>query len=401
MYNAETQRISAPVGMYDIQQALSKSSPDLMTLCRANNINIWSRMKPCNFPSVDVMIPADYDIAPATDPNIVMERQLKCRPDSHGGTWGIIFPTMQKYDYWISPEDTDANKYLHDAPDGRNMNFARMKDFNGYSHGQPKPLGDLYVLWDDLSFTCIVPFEQDDVYGIAAGELDGNIYEHIGWRPAIMVLRENSFVGLYYCNAETEQNPVMTLSEFPSNTTQITFGGTVPDRGVEYTFVGLLIAYKYVQETTNQLIELKWEKIWASSTDNSSCAIPMPNNRITSVSGNREPVIRIISMQGSNIVPEEGVEGVYSTGNQFLYVTVRYYGGENGYTFYSPSFRIMVGSDGVRYQANNKICQAWQSIEVEYCFGFTGTGQKICTANVICGEYSDNMQKYITFLQTI
>ena len=38
--------ITAPVSIYDVQRALSKSSPDLATLCVANSINKWARYKP-------------------------------------------------------------------------------------------------------------------------------------------------------------------------------------------------------------------------------------------------------------------------------------------------------------------------------------------------------------------
>lgn len=49
--------ITAPVSIYDVQQALSKSSPDLATLCVANNINKWARWKPIN---VQQVIPLTY-----------------------------------------------------------------------------------------------------------------------------------------------------------------------------------------------------------------------------------------------------------------------------------------------------------------------------------------------------
>lgn len=38
--------ISAPVSIYDVQQALGKNSSDLGTLCVADNINMWARYKP-------------------------------------------------------------------------------------------------------------------------------------------------------------------------------------------------------------------------------------------------------------------------------------------------------------------------------------------------------------------
>jgi hypothetical protein len=45
-YNSETGIISAPVSIGDVKQALGESSNDLATLCKSENINIWSKYKP-------------------------------------------------------------------------------------------------------------------------------------------------------------------------------------------------------------------------------------------------------------------------------------------------------------------------------------------------------------------
>ena len=45
-YNSNTGIISAPVSIDDVKQALGESSNDLATLCKSENINMWSRYKP-------------------------------------------------------------------------------------------------------------------------------------------------------------------------------------------------------------------------------------------------------------------------------------------------------------------------------------------------------------------
>lgn len=45
-YNSETGIISAPVSIDDVKRALRESSNDLATLCKSENINIWSKYKP-------------------------------------------------------------------------------------------------------------------------------------------------------------------------------------------------------------------------------------------------------------------------------------------------------------------------------------------------------------------
>lgn len=45
-YNSENGIISAPVSIDDVKQALGESSNDVATLCKSENINIWSKYKP-------------------------------------------------------------------------------------------------------------------------------------------------------------------------------------------------------------------------------------------------------------------------------------------------------------------------------------------------------------------
>lgn len=45
-YNSDSGIISAPVSIDDVKRALGESSNDLATLCKSENINIWSKYKP-------------------------------------------------------------------------------------------------------------------------------------------------------------------------------------------------------------------------------------------------------------------------------------------------------------------------------------------------------------------
>lgn len=62
-YNSETGIISAPVSIDDVKQALGESSNDLATLCKSENINIWSKYKPisCKGEFKEYPIREDYD----------------------------------------------------------------------------------------------------------------------------------------------------------------------------------------------------------------------------------------------------------------------------------------------------------------------------------------------------
>lgn len=47
-YNSDSGIINAPVSIDDVKQVLGESSNDLATLCKSENINIWSKYKPIN-----------------------------------------------------------------------------------------------------------------------------------------------------------------------------------------------------------------------------------------------------------------------------------------------------------------------------------------------------------------
>ena len=62
-YNNNSGIISAPVSIDDVKQALRESSNDIATLCKSENINIWSKYKPINCKGVfkDYPIREDSD----------------------------------------------------------------------------------------------------------------------------------------------------------------------------------------------------------------------------------------------------------------------------------------------------------------------------------------------------
>lgn len=62
-YNSENGIISAPVSIDDVKRALGESSNDLATLCKSENINIWSKYKPisCKGEFKEYPIREDFD----------------------------------------------------------------------------------------------------------------------------------------------------------------------------------------------------------------------------------------------------------------------------------------------------------------------------------------------------
>lgn len=111
--------ITAPVSIYDVQQAIGASSPDLGTLCKHTNINKWSKHKPVvssvvgvlsdaqlreqNFVRSGQTIQTFYGLKVKNSPNVV---DVGCHDVS--------------YDYY-KPQGGDSEKY-------------RLHDFGNYQH---------------------------------------------------------------------------------------------------------------------------------------------------------------------------------------------------------------------------------------------------------------------------
>ena len=73
--------VTAPVSVYDVQRALSNTSPDVKTLCLADNVNKWSKCKPVEpRPSVPVVKPL---VLPG--PGIPAQDTFK----TLDGNWGV------------------------------------------------------------------------------------------------------------------------------------------------------------------------------------------------------------------------------------------------------------------------------------------------------------------------
>ena len=54
-YDGNTQKISAPVSVHDVQQALGSTNSDVGTLCKDNTINKWAKYKPVFLSAIDTI----------------------------------------------------------------------------------------------------------------------------------------------------------------------------------------------------------------------------------------------------------------------------------------------------------------------------------------------------------
>lgn len=147
-YNSSTKTITAPVSIYDVQQALNTTEKDLGKLCRHDNINMWAKYKPVR---VATPLPIDDEARKVV-------------------RWGITpdyLPTGQMYfnkliasnaKYLTIPNPTlgeeqlnNLQPYTYSFPRGDRTNIRedggsygvkewyRLSDFAGYKHDAVVP----------------------------------------------------------------------------------------------------------------------------------------------------------------------------------------------------------------------------------------------------------------------
>lgn len=154
-YNSENGIISAPVSIDDVKQALGESSNDLATLCKSENINIWSKYKPisCKGDFKEYPIREDseeivtssyskYTCVVRCGMNIPMDTYKNLR-NNYGGEGFAIKACGELHKdnvYGVSGIDKDASTNSHTVyvsgkhfPKGGTNSPYRLGDFRNYN----------------------------------------------------------------------------------------------------------------------------------------------------------------------------------------------------------------------------------------------------------------------------
>lgn len=154
-YNSETGIISAPVSIDDVKRALGESSNDLATLCKSENINIWSKYKPisCKGEFKEYPIREDseeivtssyskFTCVVRCGMNIPMDTYKNLRNNYGGEGFAINGCNNLHKDnvYGVSGIDKDASTNSHTVyasgkhfPKGGTNSPYRLSDFRNYS----------------------------------------------------------------------------------------------------------------------------------------------------------------------------------------------------------------------------------------------------------------------------
>lgn len=154
-YNSENGIISAPVSIDDVKQALGESSNDLATLCKSENINIWSKYKPISckgdFKEYPIREDSDeivkssfskYTCVVRCGMNIPMDTYKNLR-NNYGGEGFAIKACGELHKdnvYGVSGIDKDASTNSHTVyasgkhfPKGGTNSPYRLGDFRNYN----------------------------------------------------------------------------------------------------------------------------------------------------------------------------------------------------------------------------------------------------------------------------
>lgn len=150
-YNSETGIISAPVSIDDVKQALGESSNDLATLCKSENINIWSKYKPINckgeFKEYPIREDSDeivtssyskYTCVVRCGMNIPMDTYKNLRNNYGGegfainGCYNLYIDNIYGRNGGISADTTKMVSGKHFPKGGANSPY-RLSDFRNYN----------------------------------------------------------------------------------------------------------------------------------------------------------------------------------------------------------------------------------------------------------------------------
>lgn len=136
-YDSNTQVITAPDSIYDVQRALGSSSPDLGTLCKASTVNKWAKYKPVGKNKIDT-----------TDE---LNNPISNKTWKSSATWwkgnnnkcGINYVTLSNVAAVKSAIDNHTVVWSRIAPIGGSSEPFRLIDFNQYNHMALAPTFDI------------------------------------------------------------------------------------------------------------------------------------------------------------------------------------------------------------------------------------------------------------------
>lgn len=225
-YNSETGIISAPVSIDDVKRALGESSNDLATLCKSENINIWSKYKPISckgeFKEYPIREDSDekatssyskYTCVVRCGMNIPMDTYKNLRNNYGGegfainGCYNFYVDNIYGKNGGISADTTTMVSGKHFPKGGANSPY-RLSDFRNYNS---KAIGN----------RCLTSLPQDNT------------------------------VEVYYSSIR-KFNCVLYMNTHVDNNTNLTMDDIIPDLSLAWSF-WIQIRYDSPYNTTDKI----------------------------------------------------------------------------------------------------------------------------------------------------
>lgn len=194
--------ITAPVSIEDVKKVLNESSNDIATLCKSNNINMWSKYKPVKLRKKFVTDTLNSDGKSWTAPSGRLGWWLGNNTVDDAA---LVIPLVTSK----SNFDDNKAKWTYNKPYGGDSSPYRLSDFAGYWDDAQAPISPAYPVTNEFFISETATFsiwttntseidypEQcvslKDIFQILTQITDGKVY------PAIYLYNVTKKIGSYY-----------------------------------------------------------------------------------------------------------------------------------------------------------------------------------------------------------
>lgn len=338
--------ITAPVGIYDVQQALGDSNNDVGRLCRSSNVNKWAKYKPVGKDKINTTDELDADKTWKPTATWWKGDDQKC---------GINFASFSSIANTKTAIDNKTTVWSRVLPIGGSSEPFRLIDFNEYHHNALPPTYALSASTAQLkagsTLKIMVATSVDDGYNIRFSHIGTfstwyhtvAIYDGSG--NLVMIYSVSKTVGSYgdgesieieipYIDytGKLQENQTYYAYAFMSSTQ---YTGQTAEFVGSYTYVPMPCGEAdYGMQPVSFLCkaDAKWAVVDAFCPDGGLLV-----NWTVDMYGNGTPtgVIRLVDLQG-NIVSGQTVSLDFSTGAQSM----------NGGTSHSSTVTQVQAGDG-------------------------------------------------------
>lgn len=194
--------ITAPVTLEDVKSVLNEDSNDIATLCKSNNINMWSKYKPVKLRKKFVTDTLNSDGKSWTAPSGRLGWWLGNNTVNDAA---LVIPLVTSK----SNFDNNKAKWTYNKPYGGDSSPYRLSDFAGYYDDAQAPISPAYPVTNEFFISETATFsiyttntsEIDypdqcvslkDIFQILTQITDGKVY------PAIYLYNVTKKIGSYY-----------------------------------------------------------------------------------------------------------------------------------------------------------------------------------------------------------